>query len=76
MMTMPERRFPKRLYVSDPGKSYLWFVGVENRLGSRRSMLLKPIHETEHGLSPALSQPPSAGLRFMKLPGTVHVYKT
>ena len=31
-----ERRFRDRPYVSDPGKSYLWSVGVESRLGSRR----------------------------------------
>jgi hypothetical protein len=39
-------------------KSHLGFVGVESRLGSRRSVrvvLLKPFHELERHLSPALS---------------------
>jgi len=37
-MTMTERRFPNRLYAGDPDKSYLRFLGVESRLGSRRSV--------------------------------------
>ncbi len=28
VMTLSERRFPNRLNVSDPRKSYLWFIGV------------------------------------------------
>ena len=57
-MTMTERRFPNRLYVNDPGKSSLWFVGVQSQLGSRHSVrvrLPKPSHEPECHLTPALS---------------------
>jgi len=57
-MTMTEGRFPNRLYVNDPGETSLWFVGVESRLGSRRSVrivLPKPCQEPERHLSPALS---------------------
>ena len=64
LMTLRECRFPNRLYVSDPGKSYLWFVGVESRLGSRRSVRLplpKPFHEPERLLLPSLSSIPIEG---------------
>jgi len=37
-MTMPERRFPNRLYVDKPGRSYFWLVDAVSRLGSRRSL--------------------------------------
>jgi hypothetical protein len=38
LMTMPERRLPNRLNASDPGKSYLWFMGGVSWPGSQCSV--------------------------------------